>query len=177
MAAFYRSIDQCGVKYKRYIGDGDCATFKGLLNLNPYDVHVQKLQCYLYVKKRMGARCRNLKKQTIGLGGSSKNTVKLTDKVIKKLQKYYGLSITRHHDNTPSQTCSKVTDYLTQNGVATIPQLPCSPDLAPADFFLFPKMKSSLKGHHHGTPSAVKEASTRTLKDLPVSAYQGAFEL
>ena len=40
---FSRSIDQYGVKYTRYIGDGDNATFKGLLNLNPYDVHVQEL--------------------------------------------------------------------------------------------------------------------------------------
>ena len=80
---FSRSIDQYGVKYTRYIGDG--ATFKGLLNFNPYDVHVQKLECYLHVKKRMRTRCRYLKKQTKGLGGRSKNTVKLTDKVINKL--------------------------------------------------------------------------------------------
>ena len=62
-------------------------------------MHVQKLECYLHVKKRMGTRCRNPKKQTKGLGGRSKNTVKLTDKVINKLQKYYGLAITRHQDN------------------------------------------------------------------------------
>ena len=98
MAAFYRATAY-GVKYTRYIGDGDSATFKGLLNSNPYDVHVQKLECYSHVKKRMGTRCRNLKKQTKGLGGRSKNTVKLTDKVINKLQKYYGLAINRHQDN------------------------------------------------------------------------------
>ena len=45
-----------------------------------------------------------------------------------------------HHANATSQTCSKVTDYLTQNGVVTIPQPPDSPDLAPTDFFLFPKV-------------------------------------
>ena len=50
MAAFYRATAY-GVKYMRYIGDGDSATFKGLLNLNPYDVHVQKLEYYLHVKK------------------------------------------------------------------------------------------------------------------------------
>ena len=79
----------------RYISDGDSATLKGLLNLNSYDVHVKNLECYLQVKQRMGRRCRNLKKQTKGLGGRSKNTVNLTDKVINKLQKYYGLGITR----------------------------------------------------------------------------------
>jgi transposase len=81
-----------------------------------------------------------------------------------------------HHDNAPSHTCSTVTEYLTINGITTIPQPPYSPDLAPADFFLFPKVKSSLKGHNHGTLSAVKEACTRTLKDVPESVYQGAFE-
>ena len=36
-------------------------------------------------------------KQIKSLGGRSKNNVKLTDKVINKFQKYYGL--TRHQDN------------------------------------------------------------------------------
>ena len=36
-------------------------------------------------------------------------------------------------------------------GLATIPQPPYSPDLAPANFFLFPKVESSLKEHHHWT--------------------------
>ena len=44
-------------------------------------MHVEKVECYLHVKKRMGTRCRNLKKQTKGLEGISKNTVKLIDKV------------------------------------------------------------------------------------------------
>ena len=79
-----------------------------------------------------------------------------------------------YHDNAPSHTCSKVTDYRTQNGVATISQPPYSPELVPADFFLIQKVKPSLKGHHHRTLSAVKEAYTRNLKDLPESAYQGA---
>ena len=47
----------------------------------------------------MGRRCRNRKKQTKGLGGRGKNTVKPTDKVINKLEKFYGLAITRHQDN------------------------------------------------------------------------------
>ena len=81
-----------------------------------------------------------------------------------------------HHDNAPSHTCSKVIEFLAQNGIATIPQPPYSPDVAPADYFLFPKLKSSLKGRRHGSLNDVKEACTRSLKDLPESAYQGAFE-
>lgn len=97
---FERSVEEYGVKYAFYIGDGDSATFKGLLDLDPYDIKVQKLECYLHVKKRMGSRLRKIKKEKKGLGGRSKGTTKLTVQVINKLQKYYGLAITRHQDNT-----------------------------------------------------------------------------
>ncbi|CAD6227261.1 GSCOCG00011964001-RA-CDS [Cotesia congregata] len=96
---FGRSISKYGVKYSRYIGDGDSATHKGLLDLDPYDTPVQKLECYLHVKKRMGTRCRNLKKNNKKLGGRSKTTQKLTVNLINKLQKYYGLAIMRYQDN------------------------------------------------------------------------------
>ncbi|XP_071050642.1 uncharacterized protein [Onthophagus taurus] len=96
---FGRSISEYGVKYWRYIGDGDSATYKGLLNLNPYDILIEKLECYLHVKKRMGSRCRSLKKANKSLGGKSKTTLKLTVNLINKLQKYYGLAIMRHQDN------------------------------------------------------------------------------
>lgn len=61
------------------------------------------------------------------------------------------------------------------NGIGTILQVLNSPYMVPPDYFLLPKVKSSYKWHH-GTLSAVKEACTSTLKDLPESAYQGAFE-
>ena len=70
-----------------------------MLDLNPYDVPVEKLECYLHVKKRMESRWRNLRKQNKSLGGRSKGTVKLTDELINNLQKYYGLAIMRHQDN------------------------------------------------------------------------------
>nr|XP_022908980.1 uncharacterized protein LOC111420257 [Onthophagus taurus] len=96
---FGRSISEYGVKYSRYIGDGDSATYKGLLDLNPYAILIEKLECYLHVKKRMGSRCRSLKKANKSLGGKSKTTLKLTVNLINKLQKYYGLAIMRHQDN------------------------------------------------------------------------------
>jgi transposase len=37
-------------------------------------------------------------------------------------------------------------EFLTNHEATVVPQPPYSPDLAPADFFLFPKLKSSLKG-------------------------------
>nr|XP_046491340.1 uncharacterized protein LOC124223421 isoform X2 [Neodiprion pinetum] len=96
---FCRSFSEYGVKYFRYIGDGDSATHKGLIDLNPYDILVEKLECYLHVKKRIGTRCRNLKKTNNKLGGRSKTSQKLTVNLINQIQKYYGLAIMRNQDN------------------------------------------------------------------------------
>ncbi|GFV42000.1 hypothetical protein TNCV_2838191 [Trichonephila clavipes] len=40
------------------------------------------------------------------------------------------------------------------------------PDLAPADFFLFHKVKTTLKVRHHGTLDDAKRACTRALTDV-----------
>ncbi|GFU34566.1 uncharacterized protein TNCV_1992971 [Trichonephila clavipes] len=81
-----------------------------------------------------------------------------------------------HHDNAPSHTCFVVTEHLTKNGIVTIPQPFYSPDLDPADFSLFPKVKTALKGRHHGTLDNVKRACTQALKDVSVGDFQGAYE-
>ena len=39
-----------------------------------------------------------------------------------------------------------IREFLTKHEATIVPQPPYSSDLAPADFFLFPKLKSSLKG-------------------------------
>ncbi len=51
-----------------------------------------------------------------------------------------------HWDNAPVHTAATVVDFLAAKGVKTVPHPPYSPDLAPADFFLFPKMKAELAG-------------------------------
>ena len=38
-----------------------------------------------------------------------------------------------------------IREFLTKHETTVVPQPPYSPDLAPADFFLFSKLKSSLK--------------------------------
>jgi len=39
-----------------------------------------------------------------------------------------------------------IREFLTKHEATIVPQMPYSPYLAPAEFFLFPKLKSSLKG-------------------------------
>jgi len=55
------------------------------------------------------------------------------------------------------------------------PQPPCCPALAPADFFLFPKWKSSLKGRRFQTVEEI-ELSIRDLRAVPQNTFQDAFQ-
>jgi transposase len=51
-----------------------------------------------------------------------------------------------HHDNAPSHTSVLTQQFMANYEMTVIPHPPHSPDLAPCDFFLFPKMKLKLKG-------------------------------
>jgi len=57
-----------------------------------------------------------------------------------------------HHDNAPAHMSLLVRDFLAKTSTATMPQPPYSPDLAPCDFFLFPKLKNSMKGRKGDLP-------------------------
>jgi histone-lysine N-methyltransferase SETMAR len=51
-----------------------------------------------------------------------------------------------HWDNAPVHTAAKVTDWLVARAIKLIEHPPYSPDLAPADYFLFPRVKRELAG-------------------------------
>lgn len=106
---FSASEEKFGVRYLNYIGDGDSKTYKAILDLNPYgdDFLVTKSECVNHVKKRMGTRLRNVKKNQ-KLGGKGK----LTDSLIKKLTKYYGLAIMRNTDSVEGMKKSIMAIYL-----------------------------------------------------------------
>ena len=80
-----------------------------------------------------------------------------------------------HHENAPSHASLLVREFLAKQTVATLPQLPYSPDLAPPDFFLFPRLKSSFKGHHFGTVKNVQAAVTNAVKEIPVQDIQASY--
>ena len=71
-----------------------------------------------------------------------------------------------HQDNVPVHNSILVTDYLTKMGIKTVPQPPYSPDLAPCDFWLFPKLKEKLRGCRYETIEEMKEAVTKVIDTL-----------
>ena len=72
-------------------------------------------------------------------------------------------------DNAPVYNSILVTDYLTKMGIKTVPQPPHSPDLAPCDFCLFPK----LTGCRYETIEEMKEAVTKGIDALTQEDFHG----
>ena len=77
-----------------------------------------------------------------------------------------------HEDNTPVNNSILVTDYLTKMGIKTVPHPRYSLDLAPRDFWLFPK----LTGCRYVTIEEMKEAVTKVIDTLTQEDFDGAFQ-
>ncbi|GFX02026.1 putative mariner transposase [Trichonephila clavipes] len=60
--------------------------------------------------------------------------------------------------------------------IPVAPQPPYSPDLSPCDFFLFPKLKNHLKGHHFGTLKNIQTAASDQLKAIRISEFRQCYE-
>jgi hypothetical protein len=61
-----------------------------------------------------------------------------------------------HHDNAPSHTSVPTQQFLAKRKMVVIPHPPYTLDLAPCDFFLFPKMKLGLKGRRFDTNEEIQ---------------------
>jgi histone-lysine N-methyltransferase SETMAR len=64
-----------------------------------------------------------------------------------------------HDDNAPSHQVLVTCEFLAHSSIITFPHPPYSPDLAPCDFFLFPKMKLQLKGGHFDRVEEIQQKS------------------
>ena len=92
---FKRSIHTRGLRYVNFYGDDDSKSFSRIKNI--YRCRkVRKYECVGHVQKRMGTRLRKLRKSVKGLGGNGK----VTERMIDRLQNYYGISIRRNAGQT-----------------------------------------------------------------------------
>ena len=58
----------------------------------------------------------------------------------------------------------------------TMPQPPYSPDMAPCDFFLFPKIGGTLQGRRFTAIDDIKSVSLKELKAIPKIEFEKCFE-
>ena len=74
-----------------------------------------------------------------------------------------------HQGNAPVHNSILLTDYLTKKGIKTVPYPPYSPELAPWDFCLFPK----LRGCRYETIEEMKEAMTKVIDTFTQEDFHG----
>jgi len=82
-----------------------------------------------------------------------------------------------HHDNASSHTSSETTEYLYAKNVELMGHPAYSPDLAPADFYLFPTIKKKLRGEWFETPEEAIDAYNMHILSLPHSEWKKCFEM
>jgi hypothetical protein len=75
----------------------------------------------------------------------------------------------------PANTSLKTTEFVTNNDMIIVPHPPYSPDLAPCDFALFPKLKMKLNGRYK-TVSDIQRESQAVLNSIKENYFHSAFE-
>lgn len=105
---------------------------------------------------------------------------KVLPEVFSKFKEMTGRSTVRdvmlHHDNAGPHTSKVVTKYLNKERVDILPHPPYSPDLAPCDFFLFPKLKKELKNKRYNKVEHLARAVQSVISGIPKEEYQRSFE-
>jgi hypothetical protein len=69
-----------------------------------------------------------------------------------------------------------VREILASKQITVLRHPPCSPYLAPSDFFLFPKIDEILKGRHFDDIDDIRSNMTAALKAIPQNQFQNCFE-
>ena len=83
----------------------------------------------------------------------------------KKRQGKVTHSVLLLQDNAPANTSQVAMTAANQCGFEILPSSPYSPDMAPYDFYLLPKLKSHLRGTQYGSNEGVIEALNEYLGD------------
>lgn len=81
-----------------------------------------------------------------------------------------------HHDNTPAHKALHTRARLNETGIKVLQQSPYSPDLAPADFFLFPRLKHVLRRVRFRNLEQFKDRVSLILCSIPAAKFAQAFQ-
>jgi len=77
-------------------------------------------------------------------------------------------------DNSPVHTAAVVREWYAANAIQLIPHPPYSPDLAPADFFLFRRVKEELAGFTLSRET-IKKAWEGVIRTIAIEDCAAAF--
>jgi histone-lysine N-methyltransferase SETMAR len=97
---------------------------------------------------------------------------KLHDALVKKRPGKLHHRVLFQHDNAPAHSSRQAHATLREFRWEILPHPPYSPDLAPCNFFLFPKLKEHIKGVHWESISEVQKAVIDWFKSKDQSFYR-----
>jgi hypothetical protein len=69
-----------------------------------------------------------------------------------------------------------VQEELPKQQVTVLPHHPCSLDLAPCDFFFFPRLKEKPRGSRFLSAEEIVAATREAVWDLPANIFQQCFQ-
>jgi transposase len=81
-----------------------------------------------------------------------------------------------HLDNAPAHSALSVKQFLANKNISVLQHPPYLPDLAPCNFYLFPKIKSVLKGTQFVSVEHVKAKTAEILNSLTEHDLWNCFE-
>ena len=79
------------------------------------------------------------------------------------------------HDNAPAHSAISVRQFLAQKMIAVLDHPPYFLDLAPADFFLFPRLKAAIKCAVFVDVNIHERSVTAVLRSIPQEAFADCF--
>jgi len=94
----------------------------------------------------------------------------------KQLEFFARNSWILHHNNPPVHMALSVREFLPNKQITVLQHPAYSLDLAPYDFFLFPKIKEILKRRHFDDNDDIRSNTMAALKAIPQNQSQNCFE-
>ena len=80
-----------------------------------------------------------------------------------------------HHDNAPTHSTHEIKGFLSKNNTALVREPSYSPDLAPCDFWLFRKLKITLREMRFQSRADITE-KTMELRSIPEEEVKRCFQ-
>ena len=80
------------------------------------------------------------------------------------------------HDNAPAHKACIVNKFLESEKMNVLPHPLFSPDLAPCDDFLYPKLKFHLSEKKYKSRNALRSAVYKFLMSVPIQDYEWCFQ-
>ena len=97
---------------------------------------------------------------------------RLRNDVRRKRPEKWANGFILHHDNAPCHTSLLVRQFLSNKNITVCPHPPYSPGPAPCNFWLFPKVKMTVKVKRFELIQDIEAATTAQLKTLTKENFQ-----